>query len=60
MSPVIFEIFGFEVRWYSVLILLGITFAYILIMSESKRFHIKKEFMFNLMFWGLIMGIIGR
>ncbi len=59
MSPVIFELFGFEVRWYSVLILLAVVLAYFLITSESKRFHYDYEFMFNLMFWTLIIGIIG-
>ena len=59
MSPVIFEIFGFEIRWYSVLILTGIIVAYSLAYMESKKFQIKKEFLFNLLFWTLIIGIIG-
>ena len=59
MSPVIFELFGFEIRWYSILILTGIFVAYLLIHFESRKFLIKKEFLFNLMFWALIFGIIG-
>ena len=59
MSPVIFELFGFEIRWYSILILTGILVAYLLIHFESRKFLIKKEFLFNLMFWALIFGIIG-
>ena len=59
MSPVIFEIFGFEIRWYSVLILTGIIVAYSLAYMESKKFQIKKEFLFNLLFWTLIIGIVG-
>lgn len=59
MSPVIFEIFGFEIRWYSVLILTGIIIAYLLIFAESRKFQIKKEFLFNLVFCALIFGIIG-
>ncbi len=59
MSPVIFTLFGFEVRWYSVLILIGVLLAYIIILNESKRFHMDKEKVFNLIFWGLIIGIIG-
>ena len=59
MSPVIFELFGFEIRWYSVLILLGVCLGYFLILNESKRFHYDKEVIFNLMFWTLIIGIIG-
>ena len=59
MSPVIFEIKGFEIRWYSVLILAGVIIAYILIMNESKRQKVRTDFMFNLVFWGLIFGILG-
>ena len=59
MNPVLVTIGGFEIRWYSVLILVGVILAYILIMSESRRYQIKKEFVFNMMFWALIFGIIG-
>lgn len=59
ISPTIFTLFGFEVRWYSVLILIAIIISYFLITAESRRFQIKKEFLFNLMFWTIIIGIIG-
>lgn len=59
MNPVMFKLFGFSVRWYSVLILIGIGLAYLLINSEARRHHIKSEFMFNLMFWTIIFGILG-
>ena len=59
ISPVIFNLGSFEIRWYSVLILLGVICAYFLIISESKRFHYNYDVIFNLMFWGLIIGIIG-
>lgn len=59
MNPVIFNIGSFELRWYSVLIAFAVIIGYVMIMSESKRFKIKKEFMFNMMFWTLIFAIIG-
>lgn len=59
MNSVIFNIGGFEIRWYSVLIAIAVIIGYFLILSESKRFKIKKEFMFNMMFWTLIFAIIG-
>ena len=59
ISPTIFTVFGFEVRWYSVLILIAVILAYFLITAESRRFQIKKEFLFNMMFWTIIWGIIG-
>ncbi len=59
MNPVIFSIGSFEIKWYSVLIAIAVIIGYFLILSESKRFKIKREFMFNMMFWALIFAIIG-
>ena len=59
ISPVAFELFGYEVRWYSILILIGVIIAYFLIKTESNRFQLKGEFVFNLMFWTIIFGIVG-
>ena len=55
----IFTIGSFEIKWYSVLILIGVVLGYILIFSESNRFNIKREFTFNMLFWTLIFGIVG-
>ena len=59
MSPVMFSIFGYEIKWYSVLILVGVLLSYFLINNEANRFKFKKEFIFNLMFWTIIFGILG-
>lgn len=58
-SPTLIEIFGFEIKWYSILILIAVFISYILVKVESNRFRIPKEFMFNLMFWTIILGIVG-
>ncbi len=55
---VAFTLFGYEVKWYSLLILFGVIIAYIMINNEAKRFGIKKEFIFNMMFWTIIIGIL--
>ena len=59
ISPTALEIYGFQIRWYSVLILFAIIIAYFLIDAECRRFQIKKEFVFNMGFWTIIGGIIG-
>lgn len=59
MSPVAFNIGGFEIRWYSILIAISVIISYFMVISESNRFHIKKDFVFNMIFWTLIFGIIG-
>lgn len=59
MNPVIFSIGNFSLRWYSVLILIGVFLAMFLIKKESKRFNIDQEFVFNLVFWAVVFGILG-
>lgn len=59
IDPVIFDFGGFELRWYSLLILVAVIVAYFLINSESRRHRIKNDFVFNVLFWALIFGIIG-
>lgn len=59
MNPVAFTIFSIDVKWYSVFILVGIIIAWILIRSEARKFNISSDFITNLLFWTIIMGIIG-
>lgn len=59
MNPVAFNIFGAEVRYYSLFILIGVLISYFMIIKEAKRFGIPTDFMFNMFFWTIIIGIIG-
>lgn len=59
MNPIIFSIGNFEIRWYSVILLVAFLIAFYFINKEAKRFEIEKDFIFNLIFWTLIFGIIG-
>ena len=59
MNPVAFSIGNFEIRWYSILIAIAVIISYFMIKSECRKFQIKNEFVFNLMFWTIIFGIIG-
>ena len=59
MNPILVTIFGIEIRYYSVLILLGVIIAYFLFTKETKKFKINKDFIFNVFFWGIIIGILG-
>lgn len=59
MNPEIFNIGGFSIRWYSVLILVGILVAFFLADRESRKFDLPKDFIFDLGFWVVIFGIIG-
>ena len=47
------------IKLYSLCILLGVIIAYIVIMKEAKRKQIDNDIMFNIIFYGILAGIIG-
>lgn len=59
MDPVIFSIGDFQIKWYSVLILLGVIIGYYLLQKEAKKYNYPKDFIFNMFFWVMIFGFIG-
>jgi phosphatidylglycerol:prolipoprotein diacylglycerol transferase len=58
-SPIIFTIGKFDIRWYSLFILVAFVLAYYLVVKETSRFRISRDFIFNIAFWIFIFGIIG-
>lgn len=59
MNPVAFSIGSFDIKFYSLFILTGILLAWIMVSSETKKFKIEKDFTTNLIFWVVIIGLIG-
>ena len=59
MRPVIFEMFGFEIRWYSVILLIAIIIGVTLLIKEGKKYDYPKDFLFNLAFWVIIFAFFG-
>lgn len=59
MNPIIFSIKGYDFRWYTLAMLLAVIVGISLIQKESKRFNVKQDFIFNMMFWSIIFGLIG-
>ena len=59
MNSVAFTIGSFSIHWYTLLIILGVVVCYFLVSRESKRMGLDNDFIFNLVFWVLIFGIIG-
>lgn len=58
MDPILFTIFGLNIRWYSVLLLIAILIGFFLINLEGKKYNYPKDFLFNLVFWTIIVGFI--
>ena len=48
-----------NIHFYSLLILIGVLIGFKLATSEGKRHDISDNFMFNLVFWTFVFGIIG-
>ena len=54
-----FNLLGIEIHYYSLCILLGIVCAYLIIMKEAKKNNYKEETISDLIFYGIIFGLLG-
>ncbi len=59
MNPILFQLGDFSIRWYSVLILVGILVAFLLAIKEGRKIGLSKDFVFDLGFWIIVFGLIG-
>jgi len=59
MNPVAFQLGNFEIKWYSVLLLVAVILGIGLFMKEGKKQNYPKDFLFNLCFWAIIFGFLG-
>ena len=59
MNPVIINLGIIEIRWYSVLILLGFILGYYLVINKCKQENIDKTLISDLCFYLIIVSILG-
>lgn len=59
MDNVLIDLGFIKIYWYSFMILIGIVFGYIYSMREIKRIGIPKEKFENLIFYTIIIGLLG-
>ncbi len=59
IDPVIFRIGDFELRWYSVVIILAVVVAIVIAAREGKRKGMPKDFFYSVAPWVLIAGLAG-
>lgn len=59
IDPIAFELFGWPVRWYGIIIGLAILVGYILFTREASRKGIDSDTSFDLLFWTVIFGLVG-
>jgi len=59
MNSVAFAIGNFEIGWYSIFIIIGVLVAGFLFIKECKKYEIGVDFATNMIFWTVLIGIIG-
>lgn len=59
MNRVAFTFLNFNIYWYSLCILFGILIAYFIITKEAKKHNINHDLMVDIIFYTIIVGIIG-
>lgn len=59
MNRVALDFGVIQIYWYSILIFLGITFGCAVVYREAKKYKVNEDFLINLLFYGLIFGLLG-
>ena len=59
MNPIAFTIKGYDIRWYSIFILLAVIVTLWVIEREAKRLGVRKDYIFNMMFSAFLFGVVG-
>ena len=59
MNKVFLDLGFIQIKWYSICILIGITVATYLILKESQKKGISNDLIIDILFYGIIFGIIG-
>ncbi len=59
MNSVLFDLGFLQIKWYSFFILIAIITAYFIIYRELKKKDIKEDDFINIVFYGIIIGILG-
>ena len=59
MNRIALDLGFIQIYWYSITMFLGIAAASIVILTEAKKQKINQDFMINLIFYGVIFGLIG-
>ena len=59
MNPVLINLGFFEIKWYSILILIAFIIGYFLVIKRSKKEGIPLSFISDLSFYIVIFCILG-
>lgn len=59
MDPVAFEVLGLQVRWYGILIAIGVLIGTIIALREAKRLGLDEEILLDLLIWEVPLSLVG-
>ncbi|WP_053956883.1 prolipoprotein diacylglyceryl transferase [Inediibacterium massiliense] len=59
MDPIAFQLFGLEIRWYGILISIGMVLGTLLVLKRAKKENIKEDHIFDLLLFAIPVAIIG-
>jgi len=59
MNPVLLELGNYELRYYTVIVIVAVILGISIIQKEVKRFNMKTDFVLNMIFWTIIFGLLG-
>ncbi|WP_353094083.1 prolipoprotein diacylglyceryl transferase [Tissierella praeacuta] len=59
MDPVAFQIFGLEIRWYGILIAMGVLIGTLLAIRASKRLGFDEEILMDFLIWEIPLCLVG-
>lgn len=59
MDRIALDLGFIQIYWYSIFIFLGVFFASFIILREAKKHNINEDFIVNLIFYGVIFGLLG-
>ena len=59
MNPILLEIGPFCIKWYAIIILMGIIIGGTIVILEAKKYNYDIDFMFDFLFFLTIFAIIG-
>lgn len=59
MDRIALDLGFIQIYWYSIFIFIGVFFASLVILGETKKQKINQDFIINLIFYGVIFGLIG-
>lgn len=59
MDRIALDLGFIQIYWYSIFIFLGVLVASMVILREAKKQKINQDFLINLIFYGVIFGLIG-